>query len=397
MEQWFFLEPAQLGLRAILEADDPDPMRAEIRAAVCEGRVDSVSGLVESADLSKINPGFAASLGVYLPAEQGLRVMKAAWRRQPDSFPLVITIAARLTELDVVQKGSAPEAVGWGRMAVAIRPDSAFAHHCLGVALGECGDEEGKHIELREAMRLAPRFSRAASLLAFDLSRDPMKREEAFALYTLMVAAQPHNAGGHAGLCRYYVRKHCWAKAAAECLSIYDSLNDPAYNACDSCFDDAFSIAALDSYQLIIAGLIAEHPLAGAFQFGEQVIAKSKQPYWECSGCARSMFVNPDGKPLPKESQSEPIRRQALEWLSRGVSRWEQRLATYPPGPDLRRWTEQCLSDANLSDVRDEKSLTGLPEQERKSWQKLWADIRSLHDRIDPAKSVGGEKNPRRS
>jgi serine/threonine protein kinase len=396
LEQWFFLEPAQPGLRAILEADDPDPLRAEIRAAACNGRVDSASALAQSADMSKINPGFAASLGVYLPAEQGLRVMKAAWRRQPDSFPLAITIAARLTELDVVQKGSTLEAVGWGRMAVAIRPDSAFAHHCLGVALGECGDEDGKHIELREAMRLAPRFSRAASLLAFDLSRDPAKQEEALALYTLMVAAQPKNAGGHAGLCRHYARKHCWAKAAAECLSIYDSLNDPAYNACDSCFDDAFSIATLDSYQLVIAGLIAEHRQSDAFEFGEQIIPKSKQPYWECSGCARSMFVNPDGKGLPKESQSEPIRRKALEWLSRGVSGWESWLVTNPPGPDLRRWTEQCLSDANLSGVRDEKSLAGLPEQERKSWQKLWAEIRSLRGRTDQAKSASGEINPRR-
>jgi serine/threonine protein kinase len=380
LEQWFFLYPAQPGLRATLDADDADLFRADIRAAVQDGQRDKVSQLVEKAGLSKINPAFATSLGVYLPAEQGLRVMKAAWRREPDSFPLAITIAARLTELDVVQKGSAREAAGWGRTAVALRPKSAFAHHCLGVALGECGDEEGRRIELQEAMRLAPRFSRAASVLAFDLARDPSKREQAFALYQSMVAAQPYSAGGHAGLCRYYARKHSWTNAAAECLSIYDSLNEPAYNASDSCFDDAFSIATLDSYRLIIAGFIAEGRLSEAFEFGEQIIAKSKQPYWECSACARAMFVDPDGKRFPKQTASAALRGKALEWLSRGVSRWQQWLALHPPQPDLRRWTEECLSDASLSCVRDEKSLAALPEEERKNWRKLWAQVRSLND-----------------
>jgi serine/threonine protein kinase len=386
LEQWFFLEPAQSGLRAMLDAVDADPLRIEIRAAVYDGRHDRVSALVESTDLSTMDAAFATSLGAYLPAEQGLRVLKAAWRRQPDSFPVAITIAARLTELDVVQKGRAPEAVGWGRMAVALRPDSAFAHHCLGVALGECGDADGKRIELREAMRLAPRFSRAVSVLAFDLSRDPAKREEAFALYTLMVAAQPRSAGGHAGLCTYYVRRHWWNKAAEECLLIYDSLNDTAYRASDSCFDDAVSVATLDSYRSIIAGFIAERRLPDASRFGEQIIGKSRQPYWECSACASSLFSSPDGKQSLSKTEFAPIRRKALEWLAHGVSCWEDTLAKRVPGPDLLRWTKQCLSDANLSTVRAPLSLAEIPEEERKGWQKLWADVRSLHDRVDPAK-----------
>jgi len=388
LEQWFFLNPAQPGLRAALDADDTDPFRADIRAAVRDGRRDRVAQLLEKADLSTMNPGLATSLGIYLPAEQGLRVMKTAWRRQPDSFLLAITIAARLTELDIVQKGSALEAAGWGRIAVALRPESAFAHHCLGVALGESGDEDGRRAELREAMRLAPRFSRAASVLAFELSRDPTKSEEAFALYSLMVAAQPHSAGGHAGLCNYYVRKNSWTRAADECLSIYDSLNDPGYNPNESCFDDAVSIATLDSYRSIIAGLIAERRLSDAFRFAEEMIRKSRQPFWECSGCAGSLFVVGGGKRILTDADSSLIRRKALDWLSQGVSCGEQRLATTSPGDDLRRWTKQCLSDAKLSVVRDHKSLASLPKEERDSWLKLWAAMRSLHDRAAPAISA---------
>jgi Protein kinase domain len=388
LEQWFFLEPRRPGLRATLDANDGDPVRAEIRAAVFEGRRDRVSELVDKADPHKIPPELATSLGMYLPTEQGLRVMKAAWRRQPESFPLVITIAARLTELDVVQKGSAPEAVGWCRTAVAIRPENAFAHHCLGVALGEAGDEDGRRAELREAMRLAPRFSRAASVLAFELSRNPAKREEAFALYSLMVAAQPHSAGGHAGLCDYYVRKRSWTEAADECLSIYDSLNDPGYNANDSCFDDAISIVTLDGYRSIIAGFITERRLSDAFRFAEQMIGKSRQPFWECSGCASSLLVVGDGKAILTDADSALIRRKALDLLSLGVSDWKQRLATTSPGDHLRRWTKQCLSDAKFSCVRDHKSLASLPKEERESWLKLWAAIRSLHDRAAAATSV---------
>jgi hypothetical protein len=385
LEQWFFLEPTRPGLRATLDANDADPVRAEIRAAVFEGRRDRVLLLVDKADPYKIPPELATSLGMYLPAEQGLRVMKAAWRRQPDSFPLVITIAARLTELDVVQKGSAPEAVGWCRTAVAIRPESAFAHHCLGVALGEADDEDSRRAELREAMRLAPRFSRAASVLAFELSRNPAKREEAFAFYSLMVAAQPHSAGGHAGLCDYYVRSNSWTRAADECLSIYDSLNDPGYNANDSCFDDAVSIATLDSYRSIIAGLIAERRLSDALRFAEQMIRKSRQPFWECSGCASTLLIVGDGKRILTDADSALIRHKALDWLSQGVSCGEDRFAKRLSGPDLLRWTKQCLSNAKLSSVRDHKLLASLPKEERDSWLKLWAAMRSLHDRAAPA------------
>src|ERR1700689_3659523 len=69
LEQWYFLEPTRRGLRATLDANDADPVRAEIRAAVFEGRRDRVLQLVDKADPHKIPPELATSLGMYLPAE----------------------------------------------------------------------------------------------------------------------------------------------------------------------------------------------------------------------------------------------------------------------------------------------------------------------------------------
>ncbi|MBI1915087.1 MAG: hypothetical protein HYS12_10170 [Planctomycetes bacterium] len=36
------------------------------------------------------------------------------------------------------------------------------------------------------------------------------------------------------------------------------------------------------------------------------------------------------------------------------------------------------LADAALAPVRDAKERAALPEQERKAWQQLWADVAAL-------------------
>jgi serine/threonine protein kinase len=390
LEQWFFLEPTQPGLQAVLDADDADSLRAAIRAAVSGGQRDRVSQLVEKAELSKFSPEFATSLGMYLPAERGLQIMKAAWGHRPDSFPLVITIAARLTELDVVQKGSASEAVGWSRTAVAMRPDSAFAHHCLGVAFGEIGAVDGMRAELHEAMRLAPRFARATFLLALDLFHQ-RKYEQALDLYQSMVTAQSHSVEGHAGLCQYYMRKERWDKAAEECLFIYDSLNDPAYNANDSCFDNTYSQATLHlATPIVIAGLLAEHRISEAFQFGEQIIQKSKERVGEYSACASGMFRDKEAMQTLTQTELGQIRRKALEWLSREVSDCAKN-----PSKENVQCIEGWLTDADLASVRDDKSLAALPAEERKGWRKLWAAVQLLHDRTAPAKDTSPQ-SPKR-
>ena len=225
---------------------------------------------------------FATALGIYLPGENGLPILKTAWSRRPDSFALALAISARLTELDVVS-GNATEAVGWARTAVAIRPESAFAHHCLGVALGEAGDTEGRFIELKEAMRLAPRFQRAAALYIFSLldptrqNRTPQDRDIAFAMCKNLLQANPKHPVGHAGLYLIYDRESNWVEAAQHYRNLYDAVvtrnkEDGEINEMYSCPEVAFFVGLLGAgwrLEEVLTGLIQQDHAEAAFRLCE--------------------------------------------------------------------------------------------------------------------------------
>jgi tetratricopeptide (TPR) repeat protein len=277
--QWFFVEPARPGLQAVLDADDPVALHANIRAAVAAGQPERVRQLVELAGPDKFNPDMATALGMYLPAEQSLRLMKAAWHRRPDSFPLAITIAARHTEIDLVQ-GNAAEAAGWCRIAVAIRPDSAFAHHCLGVALGEAGDDEGRYAELREAMRLAPRYQRAEALYIYSLLLDPNRErhatdkevEMAFAMCQNLLRVNPKHANAHAGLFIIHLWRKNWIESARHYRSFLDIRNSPTNQDWEqySCPEQGFMVVTETLSGLLLELLTQEGHPGEAFRLCEQ-------------------------------------------------------------------------------------------------------------------------------
>jgi hypothetical protein len=42
--------------------------------------------------------------------------------------------------------------------------------------------------------------------------------------------------------------------------------------------------------------------------------------------------------------------------------------------------------DADLSAIRDAKALAALPDKEREAWQKLWADVAALREKVEDKK-----------
>jgi eukaryotic-like serine/threonine-protein kinase len=413
--QWFFLEPAQPGLRAVLDADDPDAIRVDIRAAVAAGQQERVRQLVEKADPDRFSPEMATALGMYLPPEQSLRLMKAAWHRRPDSFPLAITIAARLTEMDLLQ-GNAIEAAGWCRIAVAIRPDSAFAHHCLGVALGEAGDMEGRFAELREAMRLAPRYQRAGALYVYSLliHVNPVRPatdeevEKAFAMCQNMLRVNPKHPNAHAGLYMIHVRRKNWIEAARHHRSFCDFQKSAKSDDWEqySCPEVAFMVVFGPGWRFdeVLDGLVKEGRPDEAFRFCEQCLTPwdsellSKDLTGHASfyagACAGIQWCEGAGGSAPPPAQPEAVRRTARQWLSVVLSGWTNAVAA-----DRAKQREiahatmlHWLADADLASVRDDAPLARLPDEERKEWQKLWSDVRSLRDRTAPEKLAPADK-----
>ena len=81
--------------------------------------------------------------------------------------------------------------------------------------------------------------------------------------------------------------------------------------------------------------------------------------------------------PKPDEPARVKLRQQANDWLRAELSAWKKLALTIEPGnretvaTTLAHWKQ----DADLASVRDEAALAKLPEDERKAWQSLWADV----------------------
>jgi Protein kinase domain len=414
LTQWFFLQPTQQGLLALLDADDPDPVQTEIRAAVISGEQNRLLAILEKAELNKIHPDFATALGMYLPGESGLRVMNAVWSHRPDSFALAMAISARLTELDIVS-GKAMEAVGWARTAVAIRPESAFAHHCLGVALGEAGDTEGRFVELQEAMRLAPRFQRAAALYIFSLLdptrmvRTPQDRDKAFAMCKSLLQANPTHPVGHAGLYLIYDRESNWVEAARQYRGLYDAVmnsNKVEGTMYDlySCPEVAFFVGLLGPgwrLEEVLTGLIQQGRSEEAFRLCEHCITQKEiedlKTSWVYANrphetikqgvCAAVLWsVGRNGSPT-LDDEGQKALSKGRHWLSALQNGWK---ACFDADPNKNRSQvhsemTQWLSDPNLTKVQEKNVLAKLSHEERENWKKLWSEVKLLGDRSAPS------------
>ena len=132
MAEWFFVDPKYPGLLAVVDLLDPDPHRATLRAAIVNGDNVRVPEIGKTIDGSRLTPAYAIGLGTHPAVEDGLRILKAAWTTHPDSFALVLTISSHLYHGD---DKVTIEAVGWGRTAVALRPNNALSHYYLALAL----------------------------------------------------------------------------------------------------------------------------------------------------------------------------------------------------------------------------------------------------------------------
>jgi hypothetical protein len=74
------------------------------------------------------------------------------------------------------------------------------------------------------------------------------------------------------------------------------------------------------------------------------------------------------------------LRRQALAWLKSELLAWKRVFRIIEPGNEERvaKHMAHWKQDPELTSIRDEKELAKLPEDERKEWQSLWADVEAL-------------------
>jgi hypothetical protein len=74
------------------------------------------------------------------------------------------------------------------------------------------------------------------------------------------------------------------------------------------------------------------------------------------------------------------LRQQALAWLKADLALWQRQTKSTEAAVLQRvaKTMSHCQTDPRLASVRDDKALAQLPEDERKDWQTLWADVAQL-------------------
>jgi serine/threonine-protein kinase len=112
------------------------------------------------AKLDELSPQVLTALGELLGGAESVPLLRTAQRHYPNDFWLNIVLGNALNEAKQHE-----EAVGYERVAVALRPDAAAAHNNLGLTLLGKGDWDGAMTECRTAITLDDKLAFAHSNL----------------------------------------------------------------------------------------------------------------------------------------------------------------------------------------------------------------------------------------
>jgi tetratricopeptide (TPR) repeat protein len=102
------------------------------------------------------------------------------------------------------------------------------------------------------------------------------------------------------------------------------------------------------------------------------------------AACSAALVAAGQGKDAPADAPTRAeLRRRALAWLRDDLAAWTKLLQD---GNAVDRQAVQEMmrhwqTDVDLSGVRHPWSLLRLPAEERRQWQRLWADVDALQQR----------------
>jgi serine/threonine protein kinase/tetratricopeptide (TPR) repeat protein len=179
-------------LDVLLGAAEPsDAFRARWRAAARRRDAAELVRLTEEAVLRDLAPAVAVDLATDLQDVKewaaAERLLRAAQESSPGDFWVNHNLGRVLVQSQ--PSTGAAEAVGFLRVALALRSDSAVVHYNLGVALSLKRDFDGAIRECRAALRIDPNYADAHNFLGYALKD---KGERARAAQEFDVAARQY-------------------------------------------------------------------------------------------------------------------------------------------------------------------------------------------------------------
>jgi serine/threonine protein kinase/Flp pilus assembly protein TadD len=286
------------------------------------------------------------------------------------------------------------------REAIRLKKDFAEAHDILGDALRSAGQPDGAIAELREAIRLKKDFAEAHNDLGFVLSENG-QLDEAIAEYRTAIRLKKDfavaycnlglvlcNKGQFAEALTYRRRGHelgstnprsaQWVKECERLVELDGKLTAilsgtelPASAAerteyADVCYKKGLYSAAVRLYQEAVT---VEPALVASPADGLRYNA----------ACGAALAGTGAGKDAARLTDAERagLRLQALDWLRADLDLWRGPLYRDPDKaqPEVALRMRHWLRDRDFNGVRGPDALAKLPQNERKDWQELWADV----------------------
>jgi tetratricopeptide (TPR) repeat protein len=324
--------------------------------------------------------------------------MAAAWRAHPTHYLLAYRIGERLWGTSDDRLG---EMLMWARVAVALRPDSPFAHTLLATAwrgMRNWGEAEASSRRAIELSRNHPRYAGAhVSLGNVLLQKGDLDGAEAS--YRAALAIDPDTApvyfnlgmvrkqrGDLEGAERWYRKSLDVDPTRTYYREVLDEVvrqrarleelaagrADPASSAEGLEFAELVSrlprrryVAAVRLYGWAFA---ADPALAGTF------------PHRYNAACLALRAAAGQDEEMTTFGVEEwgYLSGLALKWLRAELGR----VAANAKDPKRRQEVREELAhwkrDGDLTSVRDPEWLAAMPPADRRAWQALWDDVNGL-------------------
>jgi Flp pilus assembly protein TadD len=276
----------------------------------------------------------------------------------------------------LLTQGKPAAAVAAFKEALRLKPDLPLAHYNLGNALWKQGKLAEAVACYRQALRLKPDYPEAHCNLGIAL-RDQGKPRESLAALRRGHALGAQTPGWSHPSAR-------WVREARRLVQLDNQL--PAILQGEAKPKDASEqvelarLCALKSWHAASARFYADAFSARPAPAPRVVAAHRFNAACSAAlaGCGRG-----EDKPLPTAEQRAGLRRQALDWLRAALADLAKQAEKGDPqaraaaAGTLRHWKQ----DPDLAGVRDKDALGKLPEEERKAWGRLWAEVAALQSK----------------
>ena len=403
LSEWFSTDPDRPHLRQLLDRLDPEPDRVALRAAIEGDDWSRVRALVGALDGSKVPAWFAASVGFHRMVRpvDGVRLMAAAWRSHPADYTLAYRIALRLWGQgdDRVR-----EMLGWAQVAVALRPESPFAHTQLSTAwraMHNWGEAEASARRAIELSRNSPRYAGAhVGLGNVMLEKGNLNGAEEW--YRAALAIDPGAATLYYNLGIVFERRGDLAGAEEWYRKAVAVAPKHVYyrQILDGVVGQRTRLARLDEFA---TGRAIPATPAEAIEFAELAYRAPRRRYVVAVQLYNWAFTtNPARTDDLKTShhynaaclavmaaagQDEEVNAfgieewgyltglAALKWLRADLAQRVSQLK------DPKRWQEvrdkltHWKNDPDLTSVRDPAWLAAMSPPDRKAWEALWVEV----------------------